>query len=124
MESNLTFNETPVAVDRPTVTLTDAAVAHIKRLLTENAMDGFGLRFGIQGGGCSGYSYLLEFEEGAQPDDEVFGFDGVSVFMDPLHVQYLRGSIVNYEDALLGAGFQIDNPNVKRKCGCGTSFDV
>ncbi len=124
MESNLTFIESPVVTDRPTVTLTASAVTHIKRLLAENEMPGFGLRFGIQGGGCSGYSYLLEFEEKAQPEDEVFDFDGVSVFMDPLHVGYLRGSIVNFEDALLGAGFQIDNPNVKRKCGCGTSFDV
>lgn len=124
METNLTFEETPVALDRPTVTLTGSAVTHIKRLLADNEMSGFGLRFGIQGGGCSGYSYQLEFEEDAQPEDEVFDFDGVRVFMDPLHIQYLRGSVITYEDALIGAGFQIDNPNVKRKCGCGSSFDV
>ena len=104
--------------------VTDAAISHIKRLLGENEMAGFGLRFGLQGGGCSGYSYLLEFEEAAQPEDEVFNFDGVPVFMNPLHIEYLRGTIINYEDALIGAGFQLDNPNVKRKCGCGTSFDV
>lgn len=124
MEATLNFVENPQVVDRPTVTLTDAAVSHIKRLLGENGMAGYGLRFGLQGGGCSGYSYQLEFEESAQPDDEVFHFDGVPVFMNPLHIQYLRGSIITFEDALLGAGFQIDNPNVKRKCGCGSSFDV
>jgi len=124
MEASLNFVANPAAAERPTVTLTDAAVSHIKRILDENEMKGFGLRFGVQGGGCSGYSYLLEFEEGAQPDDQVYEFGGVKVFVDPLHVQYVQGSVITYEDALIGAGFQIDNPNVKRKCGCGTSFDV
>jgi iron-sulfur cluster assembly protein len=110
--------------DLPAVTLTEAAVTHIKRLCAENEMSGFGLRYGLQGGGCSGYSYLLEFEEGAQSDDEVFEFDGVRVFMNPLHIEYLRGSSIDYSDTLIGAGFQIKNPNVKRQCGCGSSFDV
>lgn len=124
MEASLNFVANPAAAERPTVTLTDGAVTHIKRILSENEMKGFGLRFGVQGGGCSGYSYLLEFEEAAQPEDQVYEFDGVKVFVDPLHVQYVQGSVITYEDALIGAGFQIDNPNVKRKCGCGTSFDV
>lgn len=110
--------------DLPAVTLTADAVSHIRRLISENEMAGFGLRYGLQGGGCSGYSYLLEFEEGAQSDDEVFDFDGVPVFMNPLHIEYLRGSVIDYSDTLIGAGFQIKNPNVKRQCGCGSSFDV
>ncbi len=110
--------------DLPAVTLTADAVSHIRRLLSENEMAGFGLRYGLQGGGCSGYSYLLEFEEGAQADDELFDFDGVPVFMNPLHIEYLRGSVIDYSDTLIGAGFQIKNPNVKRQCGCGSSFDV
>jgi len=110
--------------DLPAVTLTADAVTHIRRLLSENEMAGFGLRYGLQGGGCSGYSYLLEFEEAAQSDDEVFDFDGVAVFMNPLHIEYLRGSVIDYSDTLIGAGFQIKNPNVKRQCGCGSSFDV
>jgi iron-sulfur cluster assembly accessory protein len=107
-----------------TLSLTDGAVRAIKRMLKENEMEGFGLRFGLQGGGCSGYSYQLEFEEGPQPDDEVHEFDGVSVFLNPLHKEYLRGSEIDFRDELIGAGFHIENPNVKRKCGCGTSFDV
>jgi len=103
--------------------LTKEAVDHIRRLQDENGMVGFGLRFGLQGGGCSGYSYQLEFEEEAQPEDEVYSFDGVRVFMNPLHLEYLRGSVINYMDTLMSAGFQIENPNVKRKCGCGTSVD-
>ena len=86
-------------------------------------MKGFGLRFGLMGGGCSGYSYQLEFEEAAQPEDEVFDFEGVQVFMNPLHMEYLRGSSIHFADTLMQAGFQIENPNVKRKCGCGTSVD-
>lgn len=108
----------------PVLTVTDAAVQHIKRLQDENDMDGFGLRYGLQGGGCSGYTYLLEFEEAAQPEDEVFDFDGVRVFMNTLHKEYLRGTTLDYSDTLIGAGFQIKNPNVKRQCGCGASFDV
>ena len=112
------------AADAPAVVLTEAAIAHIKRMQTENDMKGFGLRYGLQGGGCSGYSYLLEFEEAPQPDDEVFEFDGVQVFMNALHIQYLRGTTLDFSDTLMGAGFQIQNPNVKRQCGCGSSFDV
>jgi iron-sulfur cluster assembly protein len=108
----------------PVLTLTDAAVSHIRRLQSENDMVGFGLRYGLQGGGCSGYTYLLEFEEAAQPDDEVLAFGDVRVFMNPLHVEYLRGTTLDFSDTLIGAGFQIKNPNVKRQCGCGASFDV
>jgi iron-sulfur cluster assembly protein len=124
MEATLNLELNPDAKNLPTVRLTDSAVTHIKRLLSENEMVGFGLRFGLQGGGCSGYSYMLEFEEAPQAEDEVHAFDDVRVFMNPLHIEYLRGSIVDFQDTLLGAGFQIDNPNVKRKCGCGSSFDV
>lgn len=115
---------TAVSKDAPAVVLTAEAVAHIKRLQAENSMAGYGLRYGLQGGGCSGYSYLMEFEEAPQPDDEVFEFDGVRVFMNPLHIEYLRGSSIHFSDTLISAGFQISNPNVKRQCGCGSSFDV
>jgi iron-sulfur cluster assembly accessory protein len=108
----------------PEVSLTAGAIRTIKKLLNDNAMPGYGLRFGIQGGGCSGYSYDLGFEEAPQPDDLVHEFDGVKVFVNPLHLEYLRGSVVDYRDELIGAGFHVENPNVKRKCGCGTSFDV
>ena len=110
-------------VEIEAVRLTGDAIDHIKRIQAENDMVGFGLRFGLQGGGCSGYSYQLDFEEAAQPEDEIYDFDGVKVFMNPLHLEYLRGSVINYADTLLQAGFQIENPNVKRKCGCGTSVD-
>lgn len=124
MESGNVWTTPEAAGEGPAVTLTDGAVGHILRMLAENQMDGFGLRFGIQGGGCSGYSYQLEFEEAPQPEDEVYTFGAVRVFLNPLHRQYLQGSAVDYRDELIGAGFHIENPNVKRSCGCGTSFDV
>lgn len=124
MEPTLDLQVNPETKSLPAVRLADSAVTGIKRIQKENGMEGFGLRFGLTGGGCSGYTYLLEFEEAPQPEDEVFEFDGVKVFMNPLHIEYLRGTIIRYEDSLIGAGFQLDNPNVKRKCGCGSSFDV
>lgn len=108
----------------PVLQLTEQAIGHIRRLQAENGMMGFGLRYGLQGGGCSGYTYLLDFEPEPQEDDEVLAFDDVRVFMNPLHIAYLRGTTLDYSDSLIGAGFQIKNPNVKRQCGCGASFDV
>lgn len=109
---------------QPPVTLDPTAVEFIKKIQVENEMPGYGLRFGVQGGGCSGYSYLLELEEGPQPEDEVYNFGDVRLFINPLHLGYVQGSVISYADTIMQAGFQIDNPNVKRKCGCGTSFDV
>lgn len=106
------------------VSLTPQAIVSIKKLLAENEMSGFGLRFGIQGGGCSGYMYQLEFEEAPASDDEVYDFEGVRVFVNPLQLEYVKGSVIDYRDELIGAGFHIENPNVKRSCGCGSSFDV
>lgn len=119
-ESQLQKN-TDVTV--PAVRLTDDAIRHIQKLQQENSMVGFGLRYGLQGGGCSGYTLQLEFEEEAQPEDEVYEFEGVRVFVNPLHMEYLRGSVIDYADTIMSAGFHIENPNVKRKCGCGTSVD-
>lgn len=129
MEATLNFVENPDVQSMVAVSMTESGQKHILRLLNENEMKGFGLRFGVQGGGCSGYSYLLEFEDGPQEDDEVFAFGAdagatVRVFVNPLHMGYVRGSTIDFKDELLGAGFHIENPNVKRKCGCGTSFDV
>lgn len=121
---NIDMNLVAANAERQAVTLTTDAIRFIRKIQDENGMPGWGLRFGLQGGGCSGYTYQLEFEEAPAEDDEVFDFDGVKVFMNPLHIQYLRGSTINYSDTLMGAGFHIDNPNVKRQCGCGSSFDV
>ena len=119
-----TNSPTPATAPADTgVSLTAQAVTSIKKLLAENEMVGFGLRFGIQGGGCSGYMYQLEFEEAPASDDEVYDFDGVRVFLSPEHKEKLSGTVIDWEDSLMGSGFKIENPHAKRPCGCGESVD-
>ena len=105
------------------VNLTDNAVANIKRLQTEFDMPWYGLRFGLSGGGCSGYKYVLELEEEPAKDDNVFDFDGVQVFLHPDHVEKLQNATIDWVDSIMESGFQIDNPQAKRPCGCGQSVD-
>lgn len=105
------------------VQLTPAAVANVQRMQREFEMPGYGLRFGIKGGGCSGYKYVLELEEEPEPSDEVYDFDGVRVFMNPEHKEKLNGTVIDWVDSLMESGFKIENPNAKRACGCGESVD-
>lgn len=105
------------------VTLTHTAIENIRRLQNEFEMPGYGLRFGIRGGGCSGYKYILELEEAPEASDEVFEFDGIRVFLNPEHKEKLNNSVIDWEDNLLGSGFKIENPQAKRACGCGESVD-
>lgn len=107
----------------PIVNLTDSAVSNIKRLQDEFEMPGFGLRFGLSGGGCSGYKYVLELEEEAGEDDEVIDVEGVQVFLHPDHRELLQNSVIDWVDSLMESGFQIENPQAKRPCGCGQSVD-
>jgi len=105
------------------VQLTPSAVENIKRLQEEFEMPGFGLRFGLSGGGCSGYKYVLELEEGPGDEDVVIDIDGVQVFLDPQHKDLLKNSTIDWVDSIMESGFQIDNPQAKRPCGCGQSVD-
>jgi len=105
------------------VELTPSAVENIKRLQEEFEMPGFGLRFGLSGGGCSGYKYVLELEEVPEDGDVVIDVDGVQVFLDPKHQDLLKNSTIDWVDSIMESGFQIDNPQAKRPCGCGQSVD-
>ena len=82
------------------------------------------LRVYIQGGGCSGFQYGFEFDEGCSEDDFAIVTDGVTLLVDPLSLQYLAGAEVDYSESLQGAQFVIRNPNAKTTCGCGSSFTV
>jgi iron-sulfur cluster assembly protein len=105
------------------ITVTDNAVNHLRALLAEqDAPANSGLRIFVENGGCSGMQYGMTVAQ-AQPDDEVTARDGVSVFIDPASAVHLRGSVIDYNDDLTGTGFRIQNPNAKRTCGCGTSFE-
>ena len=81
------------------------------------------MRVGVQGGGCSGLSYFMDFDA-EKPDDRIFEHQGVKVFVDPKSLLYMSGSVLDYTEGLMGAGFAIKNPMQKGACGCGHSFTV
>ena len=121
------YDEPVEIVEQPVtlVSLTEKAASKIKELQAEEP-DGEAtvLRVAIQGGGCSGFQYGLGFDRGAQAGDHELEFHGVRVVVDPFSAPYLAGSEIDYVDALMGAGFAINNPNVQAACGCGSSFQA
>jgi len=106
------------------VTLTPTAVAKVKEIMAQQDPMPAGLRIGVVGGGCSGFSYSMNFENAAGMMDKVFNFDELKVFVDATSVMYLQGCVVDYVETLEAAGFKFENPNVKSTCGCGSSFSV
>jgi len=106
------------------VNLTPTAVAKVKEIMAQQNPVPAGLRVGVVGGGCSGFSYSMSFENGAGMMDKVLDIDGLKVFIDATSMMYLNGAIVDYVETLEGAGFKFENPNVKSTCGCGSSFSV
>ena len=106
------------------VSLTPSAASQIKLLLVADPEKaGQTLRVYVEAGGCSGMQYGMVFDE-RRADDLSAEFDGVSVIVDPFSANYLRGSVVDYEDSLNGGGFKIKNPNARQSCGCGKSFEA
>ena len=108
------------------VNVTTLAAEKISELLADEQKPGAGLRVFVQGGGCSGFQYGLIIEEnGATPDaDMVFESNGVTLYIDPISVRYLKGAEVDFIDNVAGGGFTIRNPNAKSTCGCGSSFSA
>jgi iron-sulfur cluster assembly accessory protein len=111
-------------VKKAPITLTPNATVKVKEIMAQQTPVPAGLRVGVVGGGCSGFSYSMQFENSAGMMDKVFNFDGLKVFVDATSVMYLNGCIVDYVETLEGAGFKFENPNVKSTCGCGSSFSV
>ncbi|MEN9777721.1 MAG: hypothetical protein RIS24_2735 [Verrucomicrobiota bacterium] len=115
--------ETEVAQES-IVTVTESAAQQIAAMLasdSENA--GKSLRVFVEGGGCSGMQYGMVFDE-RRPDDLGAEFHGVGVVVDPFSANYMRGSVIDFSDALTGGGFKINNPNAHSSCGCGKSFSA
>src|SRR5512146_2144681 len=106
------------------VTLTSKAVAKVKEIMAQQDPRPAGLRVGVVGGGCSGFSYSMAFENTPGMMDKVYEIDGLKVFVDATSAMYLQGATVDYVETLEGAGFKFENPNVKTTCGCGSSFSV
>jgi iron-sulfur cluster assembly protein len=107
------------------VTVTEKAAAKIKELMAEEPEGEISvLRVAVQGGGCSGFQYALGFDRGPQDGDNEIVMNGVRIVIDPFSAPYLAGSEIDFVDALMGAGFAINNPNVTAACGCGSSFQA
>lgn len=118
----------PQAQPQPTtenpINLTERAAEKVKEIrAAESIEDTFGLRLRVVGGGCSGFSYDLYFDQSTTMDRQ-YDSHGVRLVVDQMSLQYLRGTEVDYVEGLQGAGFKFHNPNVKSTCGCGSSFSV
>src|SRR3989338_9161194 len=103
------------------VTLTDKAAEQVKAMLEKENKKDYGLRVGITTGGCSGYMYDIGLEKSAKENDMVIEEKGVKIFMNEESIAFMKGSAIDYVERLQNSGFKIDNPNVKRSCGCGHS---
>ena len=109
---------------QPVINLTQSAAEHVRVMQTEQAEHaGKPLRVYIENGGCSGLQYGMVFDE-KRDNDLAYEFFGLALVVDPLSADYLRGSTIDYSDALTGGGFKITNPNAKTICGCGKSFEA
>ena len=106
------------------ISLTEDAAVKVKELIESRPHQTEGLRVGVRGGGCSGFTYFLEFAETPNKGDRELESHGVALFIDPKSYLYLMGTQVDFVDSLGGAGFKFTNPNARRTCGCGESFSV
>jgi len=107
------------------VDITERATVELRRIISEQNMpDGTALRVGVKGGGCSGFSYTLGFDDHVAETDQVNQVEDVRVVCDPKSFLYLNGTVVDFEDNLMGRGFKFTNPNASKSCGCGESFSV
>ncbi len=104
------------------VVLTAKAVEMVKNAMASDNLQGYGIRVGVVGGGCSGFQYSMDFENQERDGDVSFEQDGVKVYVDPMSSMYLQGVTIDYVVGLQGAGFKFENPNARNTCGCGQSF--
>ncbi len=122
------MSETPT-MEKPAmseeISLTEKAAAQVRKLMGENSVPGsHGLRVGVKGGGCSGFTYVLGFDETPRENDRILELHGIRVFIDPKSLFFLSGTVLDYSDGLNGKGFVFNNPQATRTCGCGNSFGV
>ena len=110
--------------ETPIVVLTEAALQEVRRLLEVQGIEDGGLRLGVKGGGCSGLSYTINFDEKIGEFDTVCERDGVKVIVDAKSAIYLTGMQLDYQKDLVSGGFKFINPNATKTCGCGESFSA
>ncbi len=118
------MNNIKESVVQTPITLTDSAVAALERIMKEqNIAEDHGLRVGVKGGGCSGFSYVLGFDK-QKEKDTVFKIGDITVFMEKSHGIYLIGMEIDWVEGLNNRGFSFNNPNAEESCGCGSSFSA
>ncbi len=109
----------------PSVTLTPAAIKEVKRLIDLQGMTEGGLRLGVKGGGCSGLSYTINFDEKIGQYDTIYDIEGIKVIVDAKSAIYLQGTQLDFQkEGLMGGQFKFVNPNASKTCGCGESFSA
>ena len=106
------------------INISEKAATQIKHIIETKKLEGYGVRLGVKGGGCSGLTYDLNFDNETRPGDKVAEINGIKVFIDFKSYLYLRGTVLEFSDDPLNGGFAFTNPNAKKTCGCGTSFSV
>ena len=104
------------------ITITNTASDMVRTMLEQKEVPDYGLRIFVSGGGCSGLQYGMALEPESRATDHIIDSEDVKIYVDPTSMMYLSGSVVDYEDSLMGGGFRIDNPNAVSSCGCGHSF--
>ena len=102
--------------------ISENAINMVKKAMADENLVGHGLRIAVQGGGCSGLQYALDFTNETRAGDSVFHVDGLDIYVDMASLQYLTGAEIDYISGLNGTGFKFSNPNATRTCGCGSSF--
>lgn len=124
--STATPTTAPGAQSTDAVTLTEGAAREVRNIIQQQELDAdkVRLRVGVKGGGCSGFSYLLDLTETQKETDEVFEQHGIKVIVDPKSLLYLNGTVIDFRDEIMGRGFVFQNPNATTTCGCGSSFSA
>lgn len=124
--TNTTLPQTGDQTQATGIILTEIAAKEIHRIIEEQELDKekVRLRVGVKGGGCSGFSYLLDLTETQKETDEVFVHHGIMIIVDPKSLLYLNGTTVDFRDEIMGRGFVFNNPNATSSCGCGSSFSA
>lgn len=117
-----TMQDSTVQTAAQPIVLTTGAIVQLRKIMTEQDVpNDYGLRVGVKGGGCSGFSYVLGFDKKTDKDQE-YEIEGIPVYIERTHGMYLIGMEVDWHDGLNNRGFVFNNPNAKETCGCGSSF--
>ncbi len=118
------MNDMSGAPEGPRIEVTENAAKRVAWLIAQDGRDGLMLRVTVSGGGCSGFQYGFDFDDALGDDDRTFERDGVSVVIDEVSLELLAGSTIDFVEDLIGASFQIKNPQASSSCGCGSSFAI